>query len=343
MLQLELFDVSRNLLARSKRPALFPYSSVFVRHVRKFCTVVPLVLGALPEARTVVIHGIDQYVESESRPLRYARITLLLPPSHDATKQVQVLQAELIIGKELNALQSYMQDWFYTCMIFGIALLLTVQAAFIVIFKLFYGHANNRSLSDQEQRRSYREHYEMDGDAFSLNTLDFDSESGDDVWEVEDDENNADADEFWESLSDTSNTQGKRTSSEVEDASLPGLEENKDRHPFREVSPSIQIEEHSKVKVAQSQTQTFADTPPSKGSDNNDKVVKSETVEPSQRSGKKRSQRRRKESTHSKKVPSQHKKIIREEDERVQRIMQGFVEPYEIFTGEIITSKCSNR
>jgi len=151
VLQLELLDTSKQILARSKRPVHFPYSSVFIRHVRKVFGMIPLALGAIPEARSVTINVIDQYVESESRPLQYVRISLLYPHQNNGAKaasdtncassselrQVQVISAEFHIGKELNPLQKFMKVWFFTATILGVSILFVAKLCVICVFKVF--------------------------------------------------------------------------------------------------------------------------------------------------------------------------------------------------------------
>jgi hypothetical protein len=161
MMHMELFDQSKQLLARSKRPVLFPYSSGFIRHVRKVFALVPLALGAIPEARTVTVPCIDQYVESKERPLQYIRIALLLPSSHQSggafpkhagqeqiglfgynnLRQVQVFGAQLHIGKELSRLQYFMKFWFFTSTAVGVFTLFALQLLIIFLAKLCW---NNR-------------------------------------------------------------------------------------------------------------------------------------------------------------------------------------------------------
>jgi hypothetical protein len=76
--EMYLFDANLGLLASSSRPAVLPYQSAYVLNVRKSVLMGPLVLGAVHEARTIVVECFDHYMDSLERPLVRTRIHVCL-------------------------------------------------------------------------------------------------------------------------------------------------------------------------------------------------------------------------------------------------------------------------
>jgi hypothetical protein len=57
------------LLARSRRSVRFPHVSGWIAIIEKVILLVPLLLGACKESKTVVVSAFGQYVESKQHPL----------------------------------------------------------------------------------------------------------------------------------------------------------------------------------------------------------------------------------------------------------------------------------
>lgn len=339
MLQLELFDDSKKILARSKRPVLFPHSSNFIRYIRKLCHLPPLVLGLFPEATTVTVHAIDHYVDSVSRPLRYAKVVLMLPPRTAENNgftnngQVQVLQAKIEIGRELTNIQRAMKQWFYTSMALGVVFFIIMQAILFFTCGLFRGSVRRH----HTKQESYSNAGDVDGGSLSLHTLDIDALSSDDVWEVEYDEDEKSHDgEFWDSLSFNNECSSPRikiavsSDSEMTSMSSKGKET---LHHMKDASTSrSQQKARGNCKLSTPDYPTSSVLPSLNG-DKGNKLEGDETptVLGASRSRRKKLRRNQKGGSSAKgklaqKLSSQH------EDERVQRILKGDVEPYEIFT-----------
>ena len=67
--EMYLYDANLSLLASSSRPAVLPYQSDYVLNVRKSVLMGPLVLGAVQEARTIMVESFDHYMESLEKPV----------------------------------------------------------------------------------------------------------------------------------------------------------------------------------------------------------------------------------------------------------------------------------
>lgn len=140
-------------LATSSRPAMLPYQSTYVSSVRKSFIMIPLILEAVPEARTVVIECFDHFRESTEYPMNYVEIRLVIPRNsyginhsgmgngngngNEFLENVQVWKAELRIGKELNHIQRLMKEWFYTSACLGILFFVCLQIIMWAWFKLW--------------------------------------------------------------------------------------------------------------------------------------------------------------------------------------------------------------
>lgn len=139
-------EVKTKVIASSSRPSLLPYQSTYVSMVKKSFLMIPLILSAIPEARTIVIETFDHYIESAQDPMNEVEIRLVVPKSQnqntkpDMYSELQIWKAELKIGKELNKLQRIMKKWFYSSAIIGIALFMSLQIYIIALVKMWkYG------------------------------------------------------------------------------------------------------------------------------------------------------------------------------------------------------------
>ncbi|GFH58951.1 hypothetical protein CTEN210_15427 [Chaetoceros tenuissimus] len=139
-------DSKSKVIASSSRPSLLPYQSTYVSMVKKSFLMIPLILSAIPEARTIVIETFDHYIESAQDPMNEVEIRLVVPKSQnqntkpDMYSELQIWKAELKIGKELNKLQRIMKKWFYSSAIVGITLFMSIQIYIIALVKMWkYG------------------------------------------------------------------------------------------------------------------------------------------------------------------------------------------------------------
>ena len=341
MLQLELFDDSKKILARSKRPVLFPHSSNFIRYIRKLCYLPPLVLGLFPEATKVIVPLIDNYVDSVSRHLRYARVILMLPPRTAEINgianngQVQVLQAKIEIGRELTNIQRAMKQWYYTSMTLGVVVLIIVQSILFFILGLFRGTVG-RHRTKQELCSNAGD---VDGGSLSLHTLDIDALSSDDVWEAEydEDKNSHDA-ELWDSLSFNNECSSPRIKIVVSSDSEMTSTSSKDKETLNHMKDAStsrsQRKSRGNCKLSTSDYPTSSVLPSlNGGKENKLKSYETPAVLGVSRSRRKKLRRNQKGHKSAKEKVAQ-KLSTQHENERVQRILKGDVEPYEIFTGE---------
>lgn len=144
-------ELELKTLATSSRPAMLPYQSAYVSSVKKSFIMIPLILEAVPEARTVVIECFDHFRESTEYPMNYVEIRLVIPRNsygindggmrngngNELLENVQVWKAELRIGKELNRIQRLMTEWFYTSACVGIIFFVFLQIIMWSCFKLW--------------------------------------------------------------------------------------------------------------------------------------------------------------------------------------------------------------
>lgn len=363
MVQMELYDEAKVILARSRRPALFPYSSTLVRYIRKLCNIAPLVLGLLPEATTVIINVMDHYGDNRSRPLRFVKIMLMLPMRssnyadsscdnsyyhYGQRQQIQIFEAKLVIGRELTNLQLFMKQRFILSMLLGVSFLMILQALLLSILGLGIHRGTVRpNPRTNERRRTWvnNEYYhvvDLDGESFSLRTWDKESLSKDDVWDVQyDEEENSLNDEFWDSLSldngenihhHTRTVVSSGTSSE---RTSPGLKKSVKSRPMKEIKTTI----GHQAKASNKSNNLKSDDANSNTSLDLAEGIKADhTVEAPVASKQSRQPHKRHRRNH--KIKSANIKLKRKvspkhENERLQQILRGQMEPYEIFTGKI--------
>ena len=145
VLEIDLLSNDGAVLASSTRSTMLPYESYFVGMARKFLLLFPILIGATPEARTVTLSCFDHFVESSNQPLASLVVRLITPKSWSKPKkgnhfveQVQLLGAEIRIGKELNAMQRTMKDWFFTCGLVGTLFMMIIYGTAFLIMHTFY-------------------------------------------------------------------------------------------------------------------------------------------------------------------------------------------------------------
>ena len=144
MVQADLFADNETKLATSFRSSMLPYQGTISGILRKCLLAVPLLIGAIPEARRIDLNAYDYFTESTDPSLALIGMSVkLLVNSRSqfpqSTQTIQVLSGEVSIGQELNMVQSYMKHWFYTCMIVGVFSIMVLQSmvSYIVYLRLY--------------------------------------------------------------------------------------------------------------------------------------------------------------------------------------------------------------
>lgn len=111
----ELRSTNGTLLAVSRRSTRIPQESLWIKTIYKGICIVPLLLGAMDESRTILIPSYRHFTESYDMPLQHVVVRI------EAQGSVipEVVGGGIRIGKELNAFQEILKKWFYTCFIIG--------------------------------------------------------------------------------------------------------------------------------------------------------------------------------------------------------------------------------
>ena len=155
MVQSDLYADNGSKLATSFRPSILPYQGKLVGIVRKLFLLVPLLLGAIPEARHIELSIFDNYVESLDQTLALTGMSVKLIVNTrsqfpQTAETIQVISGEVRIGKELNRLQSYMKNWFYSCLVFGtFSLMLLKSTTLYFVYVRIYDQGQSESEQDQ--------------------------------------------------------------------------------------------------------------------------------------------------------------------------------------------------
>jgi hypothetical protein len=76
----DLLSSNGTCLAISRRSSRFPHQSAWITLLKKWLTLIPLLLGAIEESRTVVIPAYRHFVESTDYPLVRVSILLTMKP-----------------------------------------------------------------------------------------------------------------------------------------------------------------------------------------------------------------------------------------------------------------------
>jgi len=139
MVEVDLLASDGTLLASSGRPTMLPHESLLIGVARKIVLMGPILIGAVAEARTVVLEAFDSYVESPDMPLAAIVVRLFVPRStkndYGHYAMVQVHSGEVRIGKELNAIQGIMKVWFYSVGLAAVTLLSFFYAFWFLVIR----------------------------------------------------------------------------------------------------------------------------------------------------------------------------------------------------------------
>lgn len=284
----------------------------------------PLILGAIPEARTIIIECFDGFRESEKYPMNLVEVRLVLPhrpvsSDNNVWNHVQIWKAELRIGKELNRLQWLMREWFYSFAFMGIAFIMGLQVLFWFVCKLAWDrnrshghhdeHLDNQSTSSMSMMHEINIINDNDNDKDDIDVSTRKGRSNDIQSSVNSpfsmihEEDEDDTSDSWEPFTNTSCAVDHQNVS---------VEQNcgKNKHQHAQVSNNQNEQSQSKIDVGQTDA------------------------------GK--NQKKKKSNKKKKKKLSNNKSELRmnikskqsEEEERLmaERVMRGDIEPFEIFT-----------
>lgn len=267
----------------------------------------------------------------------------------------------LTIGKELSHLQLFMKQRYLLSALIGVSLLMILQATFIFSFGLSIHRGpimgQNTTTNHSEQRQSYMNdecyHVDIDGESFSLHSIwEKESMSKDDVWDgVCEEEENSLNDEFWDSISYVNHDKCQRhyprtVVSSGSEKIAPGSKKTVNSHPMEEIKTKAF---NQRIKKSKSISRNrFSDDTNSSNSHNlylsRERAGGAQMDHPTddaadysdQLTQEQDRQRRKSRKSWKKKANRKWKRRVSPpyENERLEQILKGQVEPYEIFTGK---------
>ena len=223
MVEVDLIASDGTLLASSGRPTMLPHESAIIGVARKIVLMVPILIGAVAEARTVVLESFDSYVESPELPLA-AIVVRLVVPRHTVSGEVhryapiQVHSGEVRIGKELNTIQGIMKVWFYSVGLAAVSFLSFFYAFWFLIIRAWFRRQMRHYQSSSRRRaggeRNNQGDFDFEYDADNDNESDWDNDNGSNEEHRGDDQTmesgvnfeelNESDDENWDSIHETS-------------------------------------------------------------------------------------------------------------------------------------------
>lgn len=232
MVEVDLIASDGTLLASSGRPTMLPHESTLIGVARKIVLMGPILIGAVAEARTVVLETFDSYVESPELPLAAVVVRLVVPrPTVNGEGRnyapIQVHSGEVRIGKELNTIQGIMKVWFYSVGLAAVSFLSFFYAFWFLIIRAWFRrqmrHYRSTNRRRAEDEWSNQGDFDSEYDAVNDNESDWDNTDGDNdngsrESGVNFEELNESDDENWDSIHETSqnSTQGSARLDEEE-------------------------------------------------------------------------------------------------------------------------------
>jgi len=130
MVNVRLKSADRTLLATSKQHSMLPYESTLVSLFRKTMLILPLASGLLSETRTITLLSFDHYIDANNKkPMSMVEVSLGIanPAAFPSTLQtIQIHSAEIRYGKEMNAIQTILRNWKYSCAFWGSTILFLI-------------------------------------------------------------------------------------------------------------------------------------------------------------------------------------------------------------------------
>jgi hypothetical protein len=187
MVEVDLLASDGTLLASSGRPTMLPHESLLIGVARKIVLMGPILIGAVAEARTVVLEAFDSYVESPDMPLAAIVVRLFVPRStkndYGHYAMVQVHSGEVRIGKELNAIQGIMKVWFYSVGLAAVTVLSFFYAFWFLVIRALcrrqMRHYNSTNRRTAAGARNNQGEFDFEYDADDGNGSEWDN-MGDD-------------------------------------------------------------------------------------------------------------------------------------------------------------------
>ena len=301
MLEACLRDRNETLLAVSRRAAMLPFESPLVKITRKIVFLIPLLLGTVSEAQTVVLNLFDHFVENDEFSLASVETRIIVPKIRTYQQSLQIERAELRIGKELNTFQTLLKEWFYTCALAFTTLFMILQTLGLLwIWKCYHGNSKNSPSQFDHQ------HIPQQSNSYD--------ESDDD---------------HWSHISGTfSLVEDSASKDKLSDEDECSVDRNQDRSDAKapiHVAAPILTEEDSV------QTQSGAD-PASHASMN-------QQHNPSSHQGNEEDERRTKKKRNKVSSDKGEIRIKEEENERLRRVLEGNFERFQVFTGRFHSTK----
>ena len=266
MVEVDLLASDGTLMASSGRPTMLPHESALIGVARKMVLMGPILIGAVAEARTVVLESFDSYVESPELPLAAVVVRLVAPQNTGIGENhnhapIQVHSGEVRIGKELNTIQGIMKVWFYSVGLAAVSFLSFFYAFWFLLIRAwirrqmqhYHGGYRRRAGDERNNRGGYDFEYDADND----NESDWDDTDGDDgggAHEGEPDkqsiesgvnfeELNESDDENWDSIHQTSQNNANEEENDGGDKSNGEVEvQNTKRNSNDEGTPDDDLE-----------------------------------------------------------------------------------------------------
>jgi len=289
------------LLATSSRPAMLPFQSTYVSTVQKSAIMIPLIIGAIPEARTIIVESFDHFVESFKYPITKVQIEVVSTSQNEVPyeKPIQVHKAELRIGMELNWFQRLLKEWFYTCAMVGCFVFASGQVMGWSLVKLLYRIKTKANRLRRGQFEDVCFDDEQDSSYLDLSENVVLDEDGNDDYDDDDDDS-----EQWDPIS-------------PEDDENQSIETQHYSHDFQQ--HAVVGESHVVENIQDDHVPS-----PQHTMNGNKKSLR-----------RNRKKKKKSSSNTSGSIPDEEKIKEKKNDgmqEIVNRVMQGDVGPYEIFT-----------
>lgn len=140
----ELQSSNGTKLATSVRSSRIPHETFWISNVRKSILLIPLMIGAAQESKTVIIPSFRHFVEIPEFPLRYITVRLIRGEKEGTgfeqhpllVKPLEITTGEIRIGQELSDFQLFLKEWFFTAGSIGTCFFFLFQ---LCLLASFYG------------------------------------------------------------------------------------------------------------------------------------------------------------------------------------------------------------
>ena len=321
MVNVHLKSSDRTLLATSKQHSMLPYESTLVSLFRKTMLILPLASGLLSETRTITLLSFDHYIDANNKkPMSIVEVSLGVanPAAFPSTLQtIQINSAEIRYGKEMNAIQTILRNWKYSCAFWGSTILFLIYTC--IVLSILHRRARRIKWSTQP----YADFFSSSTVEESANDNNNNNSEANDRWMGVDieilSENDSDA---WEPINDNNDKEKKNKSEDGK----------KKTAPDNNLVSDDDNESISSSKLKSKKSNTTSTFPLGKLADD-EAVVNHEPLFPSKSNNDKTAEHKssaaNSEEEAKKKMSTQQK----EERDMADMVMKGHSK-YDIFTGE---------